>query len=175
MNNDDQLRYPAGKFIPKDSYTADELKQYIDTIEALPKEVEKTLHTLSQKQLDTPYRDGGWTARQVIHHISDSHINAYVRTKWLLTESTPVIKAYEEKKWAETPETRLDPLISIELLKALHVKWTSLLRRLEPDDFRKSFVHPETGKHVTLERMVAMYAWHGEHHVAHLRIVANKP
>jgi hypothetical protein len=175
MNSDDQLRYPAGKFIAKDSYTADELKQYIDTIEALPKEVEKTLHTLSQNQLDTPYRDGGWTARQVIHHISDSHINAYVRTKWLLTESTPVIKAYEEKKWAETPETRLDPLISIELLKALHVKWTSLLRRLEPGDFRKSFVHPETGKHVSLERMVAMYAWHGEHHVAHLRIVANKP
>lgn len=174
MNNDEQLRYPLGKFSPKDSYSAPELEQYIDTIERLPAEIERTLHSLSAKQLDTPYRDGGWTARQVIHHVADSHMNAYIRIKWTLTEQTPIIKAYNEKEWADTPETKLDPVISIELLKALHVKWTALLRRIEPEDFRKEFIHPDTKKHVRIDRMVAMYAWHGEHHLAHLRIVANK-
>jgi DinB superfamily len=175
MNNDDQLRYPVGKFLAKDFYTTAELQFNIDTIEKLPLEVEKTLHTiLKAKQLDTTYRNGGWTARQVIHHLADSHLNAYIRTKWTLTEATPLIKAYDEKAWAETPETKLDPVISVELLKTLHAKWTALLRRINPDDFHKAFIHPETNKHVSLDRIVATYAWHGEHHLAHLNIVANK-
>lgn len=174
MNNDEQLRYPIGKFSPKDNYSAAELEQYIDTIEKLPAEIERTLHSLSAKQLDTPYREGGWTARQVIHHLADSHMNAYIRVKWCLTEATPLIKAYDEKAWAETPETKLDPVISIELLKALHIKWTALLRRIEPEDFSKEFIHPDTKKHVRIDRMVATYAWHGHHHLAHLKIVANK-
>lgn len=174
MNNDDLLRYPIGKFTARDSYSAEELQDFIERIENLPREIEKVINSMTVKQLDTPYRPGGWTARQVVHHMADSHMNAYVRFKWTITESTPTIKAYDEKAWAETPETKLDPVISIELLKALHTKWSALLRRLSPSDFQKEFMHPETKKHMRLDRMTAMYAWHGEHHFGHLKIVANR-
>jgi hypothetical protein len=174
MNNDDLLRYPIGKFTAKDSYSTEELENFIERIENLPREIEKVINSMTVKQLDTPYRQGGWTARQVVHHIADSHTNAYVRFKWTITESTPTIKAYDEKAWAETAETKLDPVISIDLLKALHAKWSALLRRLSPSDFQKEFLHPETNKHMRLDRMTAMYAWHGEHHFGHLKIVANR-
>jgi hypothetical protein len=174
MNNDDLLRYPIGKFIARDSYSTDELLLCIERIETLPREIEKIINSMTIKQLDTPYREGGWTARQVVHHMADSHMNAYIRFKWSLTESTPIIKAYDEKAWAETPETKLDPVISIELLKALHAKWSALLRRLTPADFQKEFLHPDTKKNMRLDRMTAMYAWHGEHHFGHLKIVANR-
>lgn len=172
--NDELLRYPIGKFAPKEHYTADEVRQSIDQIEKLPPEIEKIARSLTIKQLDTPYRDGGWTARQVIHHVADSHLNAYVRTKWILTEETPMIKAYNEKAWAETPEVRLDPGISIELLKALHAKWVALLKRVDPAACEKEMIHPETKKHMRLDRLIAMYSWHGEHHLGHLKIVAAK-
>jgi len=174
MNKNEQLRYPVGKFSAKDSYSTEELQQFILQIEKLPLEVEKTVNSLTIKQLDTPYREGGWTARQVVHHLADSHMNAYIRTKWTLTEQTPLIKTYDEKAWAETPETKLDPGISIELLKALHLKWTALLKRIDPSDFRKEFLHPDTKKHIRVDRLIALYAWHGEHHFGHLKIVANK-
>lgn len=174
MNNDDLLRYPIGKFTAKESYSTEELQNFIERIENLPREIEKVINSMTIKQLDTPYRQGGWTARQVVHHMADSHTNAYVRFKWTITESTPTIKAYDEKAWAETPETKLDPVISIELLKALHAKWSAMLRRLSPSDFQKEFLHPETKKHMRLDRMTAMYAWHGEHHFGHLKIVANR-
>ncbi|HMG94314.1 MAG TPA: putative metal-dependent hydrolase [Chryseolinea sp.] len=174
MNNDDLLRYPIGKFTARDSYSTEELQRCIERIENLPREIEKVINAMTIKQLDTPYREGGWTARQVVHHMADSHMNAYIRLKWSLTESTPTIKAYDEKAWAETPETKLDPVISIDLLKALHIKWTALLRRLSPADFQKEFIHPETKKHMRLDRITAMYAWHGEHHFGHLKIVANR-
>jgi len=174
MNNDDLLRYPIGKFTARDSYSTDELQHCIERIENLPREIEKVINSMTVKQLDTPYREGGWTARQVVHHMADSHMNAYIRIKWSLTESTPTIKAYDEKAWAETPETKLDPVISIDLLKALHVKWSALLRRLSPADFQKEFMHPETKKYMRLDRITAMYAWHGEHHFGHLKIVANR-
>ncbi|HEX6890749.1 MAG TPA: bacillithiol transferase BstA [Chryseolinea sp.] len=174
MNNDDLLRYPIGKFTARDSYSTEELQHCIERIENLPREIEKVINSMTVKQLDTPYREGGWTARQVVHHMADSHMNAYIRFKWSLTEPTPTIKAYDEKAWAETPETKLDPVISIELLKALHVKWTALLRRLSPADFQKEFMHPDTKKYMRLDRITAMYAWHGEHHFGHLKIVANR-
>ena len=174
MNNDDLLRYPIGKFIAKDSYSTEELQDYIERIENLPREIEKVINSMTVKQLDTPYRQGGWTARQVVHHIADSHTNAYVRFKWTITESMPTIKAYDEKAWAETAETKLDPVISIELLKALHTKWSAMLRRLSPSEFQKEFLHPETSRRMRLDRMTAMYAWHGEHHFGHLKIVANR-
>jgi hypothetical protein len=174
MSNDDQLRYPIGKFIPKDTYSPDEIKSNIQRIETLPGKVESLVKNLSAKQLDTPYREGGWTARQVIHHISDSHLNAYIRFKWTMTEPTPLIKAYDEKLWAETPEVKLDPAISIQLLKSLHVKLVALLNLIKPEDLKKQFLHPETNKHVPLDRMIALYAWHGEHHLGHLTIVAGK-
>ena len=108
MNNDD-LRYPIGKFAPQESYTDSEVKSNIARIEKIPAEVEKLVSKFTSSQWETPYRDGGWTARQVVHHMADSHLNAYMRLKWTLTESTPLIKAYDEKAWAETPETKLDP------------------------------------------------------------------
>jgi hypothetical protein len=174
MNNDDQLRYPIGKFAAQDAYTADELKTYIGRIEALPGKVEDLLKTFPATKLDTPYREGGWTARQVLHHLSDSHLNAYIRFKWTLTEATPTIKAYDEKAWAETPETKLDPIISLPVLKAIHVKLVAFLRRLKPEDLNREFFHPETKKHVRLDRMIALYAWHGDHHLGHLHIIAGK-
>jgi len=172
--NDELLRYPIGKFSPKDHYSTDEVTQSISQIEKFPQDVEKLARSLTVKQLDTPYREGGWTARQVIHHVADSHLNAYVRTKWILTEETPLIKAYNEKAWAETPEVKLDPGISIDLLKALHTKWVSLLKRINPADYSKALVHPDTKKEMRLDRLIAMYSWHGEHHLGHLKIVAAK-
>lgn len=172
MSNIDHLCFPIGKFTPKETYTADEQKQFIQRIEALPKQVEDLAKTLTPQQLQTPYREGGWTALQVIHHMADSHMNAYIRFKWALTESTPTIKAYDEKAWAQTPEVTLHPGISIELLKALHVKWTALLSNLSAAEFDRQFIHPQTRKQLRLGNMLALYAWHGEHHLGHLKIVA---
>jgi hypothetical protein len=174
MNNDEQLRYPVGRFAGKEAYTRSELDEYITEIEHLPVEVEKVVARLSKQAFDIPYREGGWTARQVLHHFPDSHINAYIRFKWTLTEPTPTIKAYDEKGWADTPDTKSDPAVSIALLKALHAKWVVLLRSLDQSQLKREFIHPDTRRHLPLERMVAMYAWHGRHHLGHLRIVAEK-
>jgi hypothetical protein len=175
MNNaDDQLRYPIGKFAPQPSYTSQELEACIKRIETVPAKIEEVFRKLSSKQIETTYREGGWTARQVIHHLADSHTNAYIRVKWTLTEQTPLIKAYDEKHWAETAEIQIDPAISIQLLKALHVKFTALLRLVKPEDLTKAFMHPETKKLVPIDRMIALYAWHGEHHLGHLEIIAAK-
>jgi hypothetical protein len=172
--SDDHLRYPIGKFSPKENYTKQELQECINRIESLPARIESAIKNLSSQQLETRYRDGGWTARQVVHHVSDSHTNAYIRVKWTLTEATPTIKAYDEKLWAETPDTKLDPTISLDLLKALHVKFVAVLKLLTDADLQKEFVHPETKKHVRMDRMIALYAWHGDHHLAHLQIIAQK-
>jgi hypothetical protein len=172
--NDDALRFPIGKFIPQESYAQQEINANISRIEALPGKVESTIKTFSNQQLDTPYREGGWTIRQVLHHLPDSHMNAYIRFKWTLTEDTPVIKAYDEKAWSETYETILDPTASINLLKALHIKWVTLLKQLTPDDLKREFKHPETGRQISLARLIALYAWHGDHHLGHVQIVASK-
>lgn len=172
--NDEVLRYPIGKFAPQEAYTKQELSQCIERIESLPSRIEGIIQKFSAKDLDTAYREGGWTARQVLHHISDSHTNAYIRLKWTLTEDTPVIKAYNEKLWAETPEVKLDPAMSLNLLKALHAKWVTLLKALTPGHLQKEYIHPDTKKSVRLDRMIAMYAWHGDHHLAHLKIIAGK-
>jgi hypothetical protein len=161
-------RYPIGPFTASDSYTTEDVKANISRIEALPPKVEAAVRGLSAQQLDTPYRDGGWTVRQVVHHLADSHMNAYIRTKWTLTEATPTIKAYDEKLWAETPETRADPAISVQLLASLHVKWTLLLKALASPDYSKEFFHPDSKKHQRIDRVIALYAWHGEHHLAHI-------
>jgi hypothetical protein len=173
MNNE-ELRYPIGKFAPQKTYTAEEVKSNISRIEKLPSALEKVIGTLNAKQWATPYRDGGWTARQVVHHMADSHMNAYIRFKWTLTEPTPLIKVYDEKAWAETPETKLDPIISVSLLKTLHVKWIALLTLLTESDLDKEYTRPDKKDPVSLANLIALYAWHGEHHVGHLKIVAGK-
>lgn len=161
-------QYPIGPFKAPSTYSASTLAEFIQQIERLPQQVSAAVKGLSPDQLDTPYRDGGWTVRQVVHHLPDSHLNAYVRMKWTLTESTPLIKAYNEKAWAETEEVKLDPEVSLALLQALHTKWVALMRSLSPTDLKKEFTHPETNTYQSLERMIALYAWHGNHHLAHI-------
>ncbi len=172
--NDDSLRYPIGRFIHQVAYTLNEVQLNINRIEQIPEKVEALIQRFGPGHWDTKYRESGWTARQVVHHMADSHMNAYIRCKWTLTEPTPVIKAYDEKAWAETPEIKLDPSLSMLFLKALHIKWTALLREIPPEDLKREYIHPDTKKNVPLDRLVALYAWHGEHHLGHLQIVANK-
>lgn len=162
------LRYPIGKFSARESYTEDECNEFLQRIETLPARLEAAVRGLNDTQLDTPYREGGWTVRQVTHHIPDSHLNAYIRTKWALTEASPLIKAYDEKAWATTPETGGDPAVSLSLLKSLHAKWVILLRALKEDERARTFTHPATGKAVRLDQLMGTYAWHGDHHLAHI-------
>lgn len=167
-------RYPIGKFSPQPSYTTEEITGYIKQIEKLPELLHSEIQSLNDEQLDTPYREGGWTVRQVVHHLADSHMNAYIRVKWALTEEAPVIKAYNEKAWAETPETKAEPAISVAFLTALHRKWTRLMRQLSPLDLAREFIHPETKKAQRIDRMIALYAWHGAHHLAHIARLKKK-
>ncbi len=164
----EDIRYPIGKFSAPNTYTEEEIKNYIQRIEDFPSRLESVIQNLNDQQLDTPYREGGWTVRQVVHHLADSHTHAYIRTKWTLTESEPVIKAYLEKLWVETGETKSPPVISVTLLKALHAKWVILLRSIKASDRERSFIHPDTKKQISINTIMGMYAWHGEHHLAHI-------
>jgi len=167
-------RYPIGKFSPQQSYSAEEVKKNLRRIASLPEKLATAVQSLDNSQLDTPYRDGGWTIRQVIHHIADSHLNAYIRTKWTLTENSPIIKAYDEKSWATTPENIAPPELSLNILTALHIKWVELLDSLPPELLKKEFIHPDTKKQVAIDRLIATYAWHGEHHLAHITGLKDK-
>ena len=164
----DELKYPIGKFISKDSYSSEEISANISRIASLPSQLSSAVAGFTEKKFDTPYRDEGWTVRQLIHHIADSHLNAYIRIKWTLTEDSPIIKAYNEKMWATTLEVSCDPQISIKLIEAHHAKWVELLKRLTPSDLEKHFIHPETLRQVKLKTLVALYAWHSDHHLAHI-------
>ncbi len=161
-------RYPIGKYTAKEVISPEELTGFLERISSLPSRLESAISGLSQIQLDTPYRDGGWTVRQVIHHVADSHMNAYIRVKWALTEESPTIKPYDEKGWATTPENTEDPSLSIALIKALHAKWTLLLSKLSSTELGRDFVHPATKRSARLDQLAAMYAWHGDHHLAHI-------
>ncbi len=162
------LRYPIGKFVPPDASTPDDRGRRIDEIAGLPGALRAAVGGLSAEQLDTPYRPGGWTVRQVVHHVPDSHINAYVRFRLALTERAPTIRPYEEARWAELDDARtLPPDVSLALLDALHDRWVTLLRALPGDAWPRTLHHPESGVH-DLDWLLALYAWHGRHHVAHV-------
>jgi len=162
------LRYPIGKFTPVPSLTVEQRATCIEQIAAAPAHFRHAVSGLTDAQLDTPYRPGGWTVRQVAHHLPDSHLNAYVRFKLGITEDAPAIKTYEEKRWAETPEARSAPIgMSLDLLTALHERWVALLRAMTPGDFGRTITHPEWGR-PALDAMLALYAWHGRHHTAHV-------
>jgi hypothetical protein len=162
------LRYPIGKFAYSGSLTEDEKQKFLDDIAQAPANLRKAVKGLSDQQLDTPYRPDGWTVRQVAHHVPDSHLNAYVRFKLALTEEEPTIKPYEEDRWARLPDTGATPVeISLTMLDSLHDRWVRLLRSLRPEDWKRAFRHPELGL-VSLEKNLALYAWHGRHHVAHI-------
>ncbi|MCK7526499.1 MAG: bacillithiol transferase BstA [Ignavibacteriales bacterium] len=167
-------RYPIGKFDQSITVTIKMRNDFIKTIEALPQQLRMEVENLSQKQLDTPYRAGGWTIRQVVHHLPDSHINCYVRFKLALTEDNPQIKTYEEHLWAELQDSFKTPIdVSLSLLESLHKRWAILLRSLTDKQFEKTFQHPEWGN-ITLSKTLALYAWHSKHHLAHITELKKK-
>lgn len=162
------LRYPIGKFQFDGPLTTDQTQKALDEIASTPANLRAAAKGLSEAQLDTPYRPGGWTVRQVVHHMPDSHLNSYVRFKLALTEDEPTIKPYAEDRWAELADTKTTPVeVSLTLLESLHDRWVRLLRSLTPEDWKRTFRHPELGA-MTLEKTLALYAWHGRHHVAHI-------
>jgi uncharacterized damage-inducible protein DinB len=168
----DALRYPVGRFVFDEHGGADARRAAMSAIGQFPQALRTAATALSETQLATPYREGGWTARQVIHHVADSHLNAYIRTRWLLTEDRPTLKAYDEKAWAELPDAALSPIEpSLALVEAIHQRWATLLEALPDEAFLREIVHPERGP-MSLDKLVQMYAWHGRHHIAHLQIVA---
>src|SRR5258706_443112 len=167
MQNDP--RYPIGKFNrPAGALTAGERRVLVDQIAATPARMREAVAGLSEPQLDTPYRDGGWSVRQVVHHVPDSHMNAYTRVKLALTENEPAIRPYDEAAWAKLNDVRDTPIaVSLTLLETLHQRWDTILRAMTGADFERTLMHPEHGV-MTLDALVAMYAWHGRHHVAHI-------
>ena len=162
------LRYPVGKFKFPEAVSAAERQEFITAIAETPSRVRAAIQGLNEQQLDTPYRPGGWTVRQVVHHLPDSHLNSYVRFRLALTEDEPTIKAYHEDRWAELPDARTAPAeVSLRLLECLHARWVGLLRSLTEQDWKRTFRHPDLGV-LSLEKNAALYAWHGRHHVAHI-------
>jgi len=162
------LRYPIGKFSFPASAAPEQRRQWIAEIAGTPARLRAAIAGLDAKQLDTPYRDGGWTVRQVVHHVPESHMNAYIRFKLALTEAEPAIKPYNEAEWAKLPDVRDTPLdVSLDLLEALHDRWVRLLRLIEEEQWKRTFRHPDIGV-VRLDGCLALYAWHGKHHTAHV-------
>ena len=162
------LRYPIGKFKFEGPTTPEQREELLSQIEQAPSRLRAAVKGLSDQQLDTPYRPEGWTVRQVAHHVPDSHLNAYVRYKLALTEDEPTIKPYAEDRWARLADTRSTPVeVSLAMLDSLHDRWVRLLRSLQAEDWKRAFRHPELGL-VSLEKNLALYAWHGRHHVAHV-------
>jgi uncharacterized damage-inducible protein DinB len=164
----DHLQFPIGTFVEDRAVTPDKRQAWIAEIAAAPAALRAAVSGLSDRQLDTPYRPGGWTVRQVLHHVPDSHMNAYCRYKFALTEDNPTIKPYDEAAWANVADTaRTPPDVSLALVEALHRRWVVLLESLTAGDFARPLQHPEKGS-ITLDWMLQLYAWHGRHHVAHI-------
>jgi uncharacterized damage-inducible protein DinB len=162
------LRFPIGKFHFEGSPTPREKETFLEDMARTPAHMRAAIRGLTETQLDTRYRPEGWTVRQVVHHVPDSHLNSYVRFKLALTEEDPTIKLYAEDRWAELADTRATPIdVSLTLLESLHDRWLRLLRALTPAQWQRTYRHPEMGP-MTLEKTLALYAWHGRHHVAHI-------
>jgi uncharacterized damage-inducible protein DinB len=160
-------RYPVGKFVLDNDVTPDKRRDWIRQLDALPRDVRNALEALPPGGLDTPYRDGGWTARQVVHHLADSHSNAYTRIKLALTEDSPAIKTYEEQLWAELPDSKADVASSLAILDGIHARLTIVLEALTAEQFARTALHPQWGQ-MTVDMLLQLYAWHSRHHVAHI-------
>jgi uncharacterized damage-inducible protein DinB len=162
-------RYPIGEFKYDGIATPAARAHCIEDISKAPATLRASVKGLTLRQLDTPYREGGWTVRQLVHHVPDSHLNAYVRFKLALTEDTPTIKPYHQERWAELADTRtVPPEVSLALLEAVHERWVAVLRSMTPADWQRAYRHPEYNRVVPLDEVLAMYAWHGRHHVAQI-------
>lgn len=161
-------RYPVGQYTPPPDVTPALRHQAISTIAEAPAKLRAAAEGLNDQQLNTPYREGGWTVRQVLHHVPDSHMNAYVRLRLALTEQEPTIKPYEEARWAELEDAKSAPIdVSLALLDSLHERWVRLWKSLKPEDFARTFRHPDHGQR-TVDWLLFLYAWHGRHHTAHV-------
>jgi len=168
-------RYPIGKFQLAEEINTQVLGNWITDIEELPKQLRKACDKLSSEALETPYRLGGWTARQVIHHLADSHMNSYLRFKWSLTEDEPTIKAYDEKLWALEKEAMTGDInLSLDLIESLHARLTTVLKNMDEADFKRGFFHPESNKRWQLDKTLAVYAWHGKHHLGHIFVTVSQ-
>ncbi len=170
MNSEEleQLKYPIGQFTAPEFINDKYLQLWMRDIELLPSQIRLAAAGMDDEQLDTPYRPDGWTVRQVVHHIADSHMNGYIRVKLALTEENPVIKPYEEQLWAELPDSKLDIDVSLKIIDSVHTRWVTLLRGLNVKQFARTFYHPGNERDYTLEYHTGLYSWHGRHHVAHI-------
>lgn len=163
------LRYPLGRFAPTPLLDGDGRAAAIAALAALPADLRAAVQGLDERRLDTPYRPGGWTGRQVVHHVADSHMNSYIRFKLAVTEDRPSVSDYDEGAWATLPDARSGPIAdSLDLIQALHGRWVRFLEALSPEDFRRTFVHPARGE-LSVDLYLQLYAWHGRHHAAHIR------
>ncbi|MGZ9819195.1 YfiT family bacillithiol transferase [Peribacillus simplex] len=167
------LRYPIGKFQFDGEITDGVAEGWINEIEALPGMLREAVGKMDDEQLDTAYRPGGWTVRQVVHHVADSHMNAFIRFKLALTEESPVIKPYEEGQWAELPDYDLPIEVSLSLIENVHIRMCKLLSGLHADDLSRTFIHPDSGE-VTVGENVGIYSWHGRHHLAHITSLSKR-
>ncbi len=166
----EELKYPVGKFKTPERFGAEMRQEWIVELEALPTWLEMSIENLDAAQLDTPYRPGGWTVKQLVHHVADSHMNGLIRVKMALTEDNPTIKPYLQDGWADLPDVDLVPInVSLTLLHALHRRWGQLLRNLTEEQWNRTYVHPEHGRRIPVWEATAMYAWHSRHHFAHVR------
>jgi len=168
-----KLKFPIGEFSPHSTYAKENLDSYINDIEFLPSELRKEVDQLSDEQLDTQYRPEGWTVRQVIHHIGDSHMNALIRFKLALTEENPTIRPYFEDRWANLSDVKMPVEVSLSLVESIHKRWGNVLRNMSEKDFERTLFHPEHNKSFTLAQMLHMYSWHGKHHLAHVKLVCS--
>jgi len=165
----EKLKFPIGKFQRPEKVDASLRNEFIQNIEELPIKMAEAVSGLSSDQLDTPYRPGGWTVRQVVHHVADSHMNSYIRFKWAMTEDQPMIKAYDEKSWAEQEDAKNGPIdMSLSLLESLHRRFTYYLKSMSDQDFKRQLGHPEWNHRLSLDIMCALYSWHSLHHTAHV-------
>jgi hypothetical protein len=171
---DEQIKYPIGKFTAPVSYTTDDIRDWITTIKEFPGMLRQAIMGLTESQLDTPYRTGGWTLRQVVHHCADSHMHSLLRFKWALTEENPTIKPYEEADWALLVDYRLPVEPSLKLLEGVHLRWAAILESFNEDEWRRTFVHPQSGATTPLNKALALYAWHSKHHLAHVTETVKK-
>lgn len=171
----EELKYPVGQYKKPDTFTKEILSTAISVIEDFPKKIKQETENLSDEQLDTPYRPEGWTVRQVVHHCADSHMNAFIRLKLALSEDTPTIKPYTEGLWAEMDDTKHFPIYSsFQIIEGVHARWAALLKNMSDIDYNRSFIHPEKGRELSLNESTDMYAWHCNHHLAHITALKNR-
>lgn len=169
----EDLRFPLGRFAKPETVTEEMRAGYIETIRRLPRALAAAVENLSDEQLDTPYRPGGWTVRQTVHHVADSHLNSLCRFKLALTEENPTIRPYAEDRWAELADSRLPIATSLQIIEGVHARWAALLDAMTDDDFARTLVHPESGAW-TLDKMLALYDWHSRHHTAHINTLRER-